>query len=88
MGDATPLCWGDEVAGLQPDVLIVPYPYVTTRIGWQTTMRFDPKAVVLVHMPAKEFDPDGIWPAVETVLDVPKEIPVWSPALGETIILE
>lgn len=87
VGDATPACWKEGVSRLQPDVLIAPFPYVTTRVGRQITLCFAPKELVLVHMPAEDHDPDGIWPAVRGALAQQKEIPVWIPALGETLRL-
>ena len=86
VGDATPACWKDAVFRLKPDVLIAPYPYVTTRIGWQTVLQFAPKCVVLVHMPDREYDPDGIWPMVTKALERYREIPVQIPALNETFL--
>ncbi len=87
VGDATPACWKEAAFRLRPDVLIAPYPYVTTRIGWQTVLRFAPKTVVLVHMPDRNADPDGIWPMVTKALEIHRELPVQIPALNETILL-
>ena len=87
VGDATPACWKDAVFQLQPDVLIAPYPYVTTRIGWQSVERFAPKALVVVHMTAKDNDPDGIWPMVQRGIDTHRDIPVYVPDLGEKVFL-
>lgn len=87
VGDATPACWKDAAFRIKPDVLIAPYPYVTTRIGWQTVMGFAPKTMVLVHMPDRESDPDGIWPMAERALETRREIPVQIPMLDETILL-
>ena len=85
VGDATPACWKNAVFRLRPDVLIAPYPYVTTRLGWQSVERFAPDAVVVVHMPAPEADPDGIWPMVNRAVSACGEIPVWVPGLRESI---
>ncbi|MBE6961635.1 MAG: hypothetical protein E7445_04185 [Ruminococcaceae bacterium] len=75
------------VARLQPDVLIVPYPYVTTRFGWQTAMQFAPKSVVVVHTPARDNDPEGIWQMMEREKMLHWEIPVYAPDLCETVFL-
>lgn len=85
VGDAAPLCWKEGVARLQPDVLIVPYPYVTTRFGWQTAMQFAPKSIVVVHTPARDNDPEGIWQMMEREGELHGAIPVYAPALCETI---
>ena len=83
VGDAAPLCWTDGISSLRPDVLVAPYPYVTTTVGRQTVLRFAPQSVMLVHMPAKDFDPEGLWPMTERALQKFKEIPVQIPELGE-----
>ena len=87
VGDATPACWKDTVFQLRPDVLIAPYPYVTTRFGWQSVERFAPKAVVVVHMPAVDNDPDGIWSMVQRGMAAHRDIPMYVPDLGEKVFL-
>lgn len=87
VGDAAPRCWGDEISRIQPDVLIAPYPYVTTGVGRRTVAQFAPGAVIVVHMPAKELDPDGIWPMTERALKECGEYPVYVPNLCETVSL-
>lgn len=86
-GDAAPQCWKDGISRIQPDVLIVPYPYATTGIGRRTAARFAPGAIIVVHMPVKELDPDGIWPMTERALKKCGELPVYVPDLCETISL-
>ena len=87
VGDATPACWKESVFGLRPDVLIAPYPYVTTRLGWQSVERFAPKAVVVVHVPAVDNDPDGIWSMVQRGMAAHRDIPMYVPDLGEKVFL-
>ena len=87
VGDAAPLCWKEGVTRLQPDVLIVPYPYVTTRFGWQTAMQFAPESVVVVHTPARDNDPEGIWQMMEREKMLHWDIPVYAPDLCETVFL-
>ena len=87
VGDAAPLCWKESVSRLQPDVLIVPYPYVTTRFGWQTAMKFAPKSVVVVHTPARDNDPEGIWQMMEREKMLHGKITVYAPDLCETVFL-
>jgi len=87
VGDAVPLCWKEGISSLRPDVLVAPYPYITTAVGRQTVLRFAPQSVMLVHMPAKDRDPDGIWPMTERALKEFKEITVQIPELGESVIL-
>ena len=77
----------EEVAQLRPDVLIVPYPYVTTRMGLQVVRNFAPKALVVVHMPAVDNDPDGIWSMVQRGMAAHRDIPMYVPDLGEKVFL-
>lgn len=87
VGDATPACWKDAVFQLQPDVLIVPYPYVTTRIGWQSILQFGASSAVVVHMPARDNDPDKIWPMVTRGLTLHQDVSVYVPNLREMVTL-
>ena len=87
VGDAVPLCWKEGISSLRPDVLVAPYPYITTAVGRQTVLRFAPQSVMLVHMPAKDRDPEGLWPMAEQALKEFKELPVQIPELGESVIL-
>lgn len=87
VGDATPACWKDSVFQLQPDVLIAPYPYVTTRLGRQVVERFAPKILVVVHMPATDNDPSGIWPMVQLGITVCRDTPVYVPDIGGKVFL-
>ena len=84
LGDASPLQWrGNDLP--KPDVLIVPYAYLTTPSAWEITKSFDAQKVILLHMPKPEEDTIGLWEAVkETVVDDPR---VLIPAMGETLFL-
>lgn len=64
-GDAAPSQWKSKRDLPKPDVLIAPFAYATTEAAWRMTRELDPKAVVLLHLPEKSFDPAGLWTAVE-----------------------
>lgn len=84
MGDASPVQMKLLDAYPRPDVLIVPYAYLVTLSAIQAVENLHPKQVVLVHMPLREQDPDGLWqmivPARELLGDR-----LLIPELGQTI---
>lgn len=83
LGDAAPTQW--EGSGLRPDVLFAPFAYVTTRAGWHIVESLAPQRLVLLHLPARNNDPEGLWSAVEGTLSRCRDIPVAIPAMGERI---
>ena len=66
LGDASPSLWRNREDLPPPDVLMVPYAYAATPAGWALTKSLKAKAVVLLHMPAREADTLGLWEAVES----------------------
>ena len=64
MGDATPTQWR-EVGG-RADVIVAPFAYALSDSAWKMTCSLADK-VVLIHMPDRVDDPDGLWPQVEAV---------------------
>ncbi len=64
LGDAAPAQW----RGIREraDVIIAPFAYALSDSAWKMTCALGDK-VVLVHMPLRENDPDGLWPQVEAV---------------------
>ena len=67
LGDSSPQQWKGRPDLPSPDVLLVPYAYCNTPSSWATTKSFGAKAVMLLHMPSREEDTIGLWPAVESV---------------------
>ena len=65
MGDAAPLQWKNRTDLPKPDVLIAPYAYANTKSAWELTCSLAEK-VVLLHLPERNNDPYGLWPAVES----------------------
>ena len=66
-GDSPPTAWrGKELP--KPDAIVVPYAYANTRESWRLTQSFGAKKIVLLHMPPKDEDMVGLWPAVESAV--------------------
>ena len=84
-GDSAPSQWKDRLDLPNPDVMIVPYAYLNTKTSWAFT-KSKKAVVVLVHMPARDLDPAGLWAAVDdTVGDLRS---VFIPDISETIVIE
>ena len=49
----------------RPDILIVPYAYVTTKSSWNITKSIGAKEIILLHMPPRHNDPHMLWQAME-----------------------
>ena len=64
LGDAAPQQLKLLSACPKPDVLILPFPYLATEVTVKQIEAYLPCQIVLVHMPAKGNDPDGIWEMV------------------------
>lgn len=83
LGDAAPTQW--EGSALRPDVLFAPFAYVTTQAGWRIVESLSPERLVLLHLPARDNDPEHLWREVEATLSRCRDIPVTIPAMGERI---
>ena len=86
LGDAAPARW--EARCRQPDILFAPFVYAATDAGWRIVEHLSPGRLVLLHLPARGNDPEGLWPAVEGVLSRHRDIPVDIPEMGETLTIE
>lgn len=86
MGDAAPSQLKRMEHLPKPDVLVVPFAYLATESAMALLQPYLPCVIVLVHMPARDKDPDGIWNAVAPGMAQLKEL-MYVPALGETITL-
>ena len=67
LGDAAPIQWKGREDLPKPDVLILPYAYCNTPSSWAFTKSLGAETVILLHMPLREDDTIGLWPAVEAV---------------------
>ena len=84
-GDAAPTQW--EGSPLRPDVLLAPFAYAATDAAWRIVESLAPGRLVLLHMPARENDPEGLRQAVENVLSRHGDILTDIPDMGETIAI-
>lgn len=85
LGDAAPTQW--EGWNGRPEVLFAPFAYVTTEAGWRIVENLAPRRLILLHMPARDNDPEGLWSAVEAMLSCRRTIPVTIPEIGETVTI-
>ena len=84
-GDAAPTQW--EGGSIRPDMLLAPFAYAATPAAWRIVERLAPERLVLLHLPARDNDPEGLWQAVETTLSRCQGIPVTLPDMGETLTI-
>ena len=84
MGDASPMELKKLATYPGPDVLLVPYPYISTPAAMKLVESLLPCTVVLLHMPLQENDPEGIWAsAQEGMAQLKPYLSV--PRMGETL---
>ena len=86
MGDASPSELKLLTEFPKPDVLIIPYPYVSTPAALKLLELLLPCKIVLLHLPLQENDPDGVWQSVEPGLEYLKAY-LYVPKMGETLNL-
>ena len=85
MGDSAPIKWRGREDLRKPDVVVGPYAYAIAS-GWDITKSLNPKDVVILHLPPKDTDPYGLWPAVlQNVKNIPN---VHIPDIGEVILMD
>ena len=83
MGDASPLEIKKLFPKNKPDVIIVPYAYVTTKASWELTKSLGAKKIILLHMPKKNEDVYNLWKAMEETTQNPEELIILS--MGEEL---
>ena len=80
-GDAAPTQWKD----MHVDVLMAPYAYATTPASWRQSGSIA-EHLILLHLPMKEQDEQGLWSAVELTTQTPGP-KLYIPQMGETLSL-
>lgn len=65
MGDASPLSLKKMTDFPRPDVLIVPFAYAITPSAWRMAKDTGAWKILLVHMPPRHDDREGLWDMVE-----------------------
>ena len=86
MGDASPLALDAMKEFPGPDVLIAPYPYASSPAAIRKVHMIHPDRIVLVHLPLKERDPEGLWPSVASAASQ-LQIPMIIPDMGQSLFL-
>ena len=65
-GDASPMQWRGRKDIPKPDILLVPYAYAATPAAWSVTQGLGAQTIVILHLPDRQMDDQGLWDAVET----------------------
>ena len=86
LGDASPMELKRFASFSKPDVLIVPYPYISTLASVKMVETLLPCKIVLLHLPLQNADPEKIWESVAEGMDHLKAY-LYLPELGETLNL-
>lgn len=84
LGDASPMELKKFIDFSKPDVLIIPYPYISTPAALKTVEALLPCKIVLLHMPLQDADPEGVWQGVTEGREHLKAY-LYVPNLGETL---
>ena len=84
LGDASFLSWKKIPDVPAPDVILAPFGFFTGR-GLEYCQSFDPKAIVVLHLPKREHDPYDLWNMLEKTVSM-KDIPnLHIPEVGASI---
>ncbi|MBE6602599.1 MAG: MBL fold metallo-hydrolase [Ruminococcaceae bacterium] len=83
MGDASPLSLKSMAELPRPDLLIVPFAYAITPSAWRATRETGAQDILLLHMPPREDDREGLWDAVKNT--VGKDSSLFTLQIGETV---
>lgn len=86
LGDASPLEMKKLFHFPKPDVLLIPYPYVSTPPALKLVEGVLPCKIVLLHLPLQADDPDGVWQTAAPGMEQLKHY-LFVPELGETLNL-
>ena len=85
MGDASPSCLNNLSGYDTPDLLIVPFGFAITPSAWRMAKETGAKRILLVHMPLRKDDREGIFEMVENVTQ--NDPKLFSLDVGEKITL-
>ena len=69
LGDAAPTELKKLMPTAKPDVLMVPYPYVSTPAALKQVEALLPCKIVLLHLPAPNRDPEGLWQRIQAAVE-------------------
>ena len=68
MGDASPFSLKKMTEFPKPDLLIVPFAYAITPSAWRMTKETGAWKILILHMPPKEDDREGLWDMVRNTV--------------------
>lgn len=85
MGDASPLMLKKLDGYPKPDVLIAPFAYATTPSAWRKAKETGAKKILLLHMPPKAEDREGLWNMVKETTGEDERLLI--PEMGQEIHL-
>ena len=86
LGDASPAELKKLASIAKPDVLLIPYPYISTPAALKMVEAYLPCKIVLLHMPLQKNDPEGIWESAAAGMEYLKAY-LYVPEMGETLKL-
>lgn len=86
LGDASPTELRKLAPFPKPDVLVIPYPYISTPAALKMVGEYLPCKIVLLHMPLENDDPEGIWQSSNAGMEHLKAY-LHLPGMGETLNL-
>lgn len=86
LGDASPTELRKLASFSKPDVLLIPYPYISTPAALKMMETYLPCKIVLLHMPLDKDDPEGIWQSANAGVEHLKAY-LYVPEMGETLKL-
>lgn len=84
LGDASPMELKKFADFSKPDVLMIPYPYISTPTALKMLEELLPCKIVLLHMPLPGNDPERIWQSAAEGMEHLKAY-LYVPKLGETL---
>ena len=84
LGDASPTELRKLACFPKPDILMIPYPYISTPAALKIVEALLPCKIVLLHMPLPEHDPQSIWQSIKAGVEHLKAY-LYVPQLGETM---
>ncbi len=86
LGDASPTELRKLAPFPKPDALVIPYPYISTPAALKMVEEYLPCKIVLLHMPLRKDDPEGIWQSTNAGMEHLKAY-LHVPGMGETLNL-
>ena len=86
LGDASPLQLKAFSPFPKPDILMIPYAFVSSPSAIKLLEQYLPCKIILLHLPAPEDDPDGIWQAIGDGVKQLEQY-LYLPQMGESVCL-